>query len=114
MRNPTGTVYHLRLIHPFEAKPGTEYTLSFRAVADGPVRCRVGLQALNAPHKVLGMKMELIGTVPRRFFLKGRGLLEGDAREYLVQFDVGAAENAGRTLWIDDVLLVETAEQEDH
>jgi hypothetical protein len=112
MRNPTGTVYHLRLVHPFAAKPGAEYTLSFRAVADGLVRCRVGMQAANAPHKVLGMKVEQVGTVPQRFTVKGRGLLEGDARDYLVQFDVGAAENAGRTLWIDDVLLVETFGEE--
>jgi hypothetical protein len=112
MRNPTGTVYHLRLVHPFEAKPGAEYSLSFRAVADGPVRCRVGMQAKNAPHKVLGMKVEQMGTVAQRYVVKGRGLLEGDAREYLVQFDVGAAENAGRSLWIDDVLLVETFGEE--
>lgn len=110
MRHPTGTVYHLRLVHPFAAKPGAEYTLTFRAVADGPVRCRVGMQAANAPHKVLGMRQEAIGTVPQRYSVTGRGLLEGDAREYLVQFDVGAAENAGRTLWIDDVILAETAE----
>ena len=110
IRNPTGLVYHLRLVHPFAAKPGTEYTLTFRAVADGPVRCRVGLQAAHAPHKVLGMKVELVGTVPQRYTLTGRGLQEGDAREYLLQFDVGAAENAGRTLWIDDVILAETTE----
>lgn len=112
IRNPTGLVYHLRLVHPFEAKPGAEYTLTFRAVADGPVRCRVGLQAANAPHKVLGMRHEGIGTVPQRYSLTGRGLQEGDSPEYLVQFDVGAEENAGRTLWVDDVLLVETFAEE--
>jgi len=112
IRNPTGLVYHLRLVHPFAAKPGAEYTLTFRAVADGPVRCRVGLQAANAPHKVLGMRHQAIGTVPQRYSLTGRGLQEGDAAEYLVQFDVGAEENAGRNLWIDDVLLVETFEEE--
>jgi len=110
IRHPTGTVYHLRLTQPFVAKPEAEYTLSFRAVADGPVRCRVGLQAQNAPHKVLGMHLQTIGTVPRRYTLQGKGLKEGDAVEYLVQFDVGAAENAGRILWIDDVHLAESAE----
>jgi hypothetical protein len=106
IRKPTGTVYHLRLVHPFEAKVGAEYTLSFRAVADGPVRCRVGMQASAAPHKVLGMRLQAIGTMPQRFVLKGHGPKEGDALDYLVQFDLGAAENAGRTLWLDDVLLV--------
>jgi hypothetical protein len=106
IRKPTGTVYHLRLVHPFQAKVGAAYTLSFRAVADGPVRCRVGLQASATPHKVLGMRHQAIGTIPQRFVLKGHGPTEGDALDYLVQFDVGAAENAGRTLWLDDVLLV--------
>jgi hypothetical protein len=112
IKQPTGVVYHLRLVHPFAAKPGMEYELSFRAVADGPVRCRVGLQALAPPHKVLGMRQQPIGTVPRRYTLIGRGLQEGDATAYLVQFDVGAAENAGRTLWLDDVRLQEREPQE--
>jgi hypothetical protein len=108
IRKPTGTVYHLRLVHPFDARPGAEYTLAFRAVADGPVRCRVGMQAQNAPHKVLGMRQETIGTKARRYTLAGGGLNSGEATGYLVQFDVGAAENAGRTLWLDDVRLVST------
>jgi len=110
IHGPTGTVYHLRLTHPFTAKPGAEYTLTFRAMADGPVRCRVGLQARNAPHQVLGMRHQAIGKIPRRYTLHGRGPKEGDARDYLVQFDVGAAVNAGRNLWIDDVHLAENAE----
>jgi hypothetical protein len=110
IRRPTGTVYHLRLTHPFTAKPGVEYTLTFRAMADGPVHCRVGLQAANAPHKVLGMRHQSIGRAPRRYTVHGRGLKKGDADSYLVQFDVGAALNAGRTLWIDDVHLAENAE----
>ena len=60
--------------------------------------------------EVLGMHLQTIGTVPRRYTLQGKGLKEGDAVEYLVQFDVGAAENAGRILWIDDVHLAESAE----
>jgi len=110
IRKPTGVVYHLRLVHPFQARPGAQYTLTFQAVADGPVRCRVGLQARHAPHKVLGMKHEAIGTVPQRYTVRGDGLHESEAGEYLVQFDVGDQENAGRTLWIADVHLEETFE----
>ncbi|TVS14834.1 MAG: hypothetical protein EA424_18130 [Planctomycetaceae bacterium] len=105
IRNPTGIVYHLRLVHPFQAEPGIGYSLSFLAVADGPVHCRVGLQARRAPHTVLGMKHEGIGTVPQRYTLRTSSVLEGEAREFLVQFDLGAKENAGRTLWISDVHL---------
>lgn len=105
MIRPTGKVYHLRLVQPFVARPGYEYTLSFRAVADAPVHCRVGLQAKEAPHQVLGMHQQSIGTVPRRYTLTGRAPEE--ANTYLVQFDVGVTENAGRTLWIDDVHLAE-------
>jgi hypothetical protein len=112
IRNPTGVVYHLRLVHPFQAKPAARYTLTFQAVADGPVRCRVGLQARRAPHKVLGMQHEGIGTVPQRYTVRAEGLQEGQADEYLVQFDVGAAQNAGRTLWIADVHLEETIQPE--
>ena len=108
IQKPTGVVYHLRLVHPFQARPGAQYTLTFQAVADGPVRCRVGLQARHAPHKVLGMKHEGIGTVPQRYTVRADGLQEGEACEYLIQFDVGAQENAGRTLWIADVHLEET------
>jgi hypothetical protein len=110
IRKPTGVVYHLRLVHPFQARPGAQYTLTFQAVADGPVQCRVGLQARRAPHKVLGMEHEAIGTVPQRYTVRGGGLHENEAGEYLVQFDVGVQENAGRTLWIADVHLEETFE----
>lgn len=110
IRKPTGVVYHLRLLHPFQAQPGAQYTLTFQAVADGPVRCRVGLQARRAPHKVLGMQRKSIGTVPQRYTVQGGGLQDGDPREYFVQFDIGEQENAGRTLWITDVHLEETCE----
>ncbi len=105
IRQPTGTVYHLRLTQGFQASADSEYRLSFRAVADGPVRCRVGLQALRAPHRVLGMRMETIDTTARRYTLTASGPPENEAVDYLVQFDLGARENQGRTVWIDDVQL---------
>lgn len=49
-------------------------------------------------------------AVPQRYTMRGGGLQQGEAREYLVQFDVGAQENAGRTLWIGNVHLEETLE----
>ena len=107
IRQPTGTVHHLRLTQGFQARPDVEYQLSFRAVADGPVRCRVGLQALRAPHRVLGMRLETIDTTARRYTLIGKGPPAGGASDYLVQFDLGDAENQDRTVWIDEVRLVE-------
>jgi hypothetical protein len=48
--------------------------------------------------------------MPQRYTVRGAGLQEGEAREYLVQFDVGAQEDAGHALWIAEVHLKETFE----
>ncbi|MBI4977684.1 MAG: chitobiase/beta-hexosaminidase C-terminal domain-containing protein [Spirochaetes bacterium] len=103
----TGAVYHLRLTQQFTAEAQKEYVLTFRAAASSPVKCRVGLQGAEPPHKVVGMREMAIGEQPSLYRLTGEN--SGDTFEALVQFDLGGVDPA-TDIWIDDVRLERVAD----
>lgn len=99
-----GVVYHLRLMQRFEAKQDCHYTLRFRAMADQPTRFRPGLQAASSPSHCIAIRRTALPDEPTEFVISGKNRYGN--REFLIQFDVGTA-GIGRTIWIDDVELIE-------
>jgi hypothetical protein len=97
-----GVPYHVRLIQPVSVAAGAQLQLRATLVADRPTQIRIGVQEVQPPHRVVGVRVLEIGPQPQRVLLAPTN--EYPDLQAQFQLDLGYAE-PGTTVWMTGLRL---------